>query len=193
MADGSLVSLIARKWWEHQYGTWTADHTNRILGRPEADAFPYLGDTPLKDISPQDVIAVTRRIEARALLDVATQILQDIWRVCRYAEETSRLTYSPAIELADILKGRNNEHRPSLPREELPAFLRDLEGYETRGRLITRQSIVLLLLTFVRSGELRGARWDEFNFEERLWRIPARRLKMKTEHQCRPPNRPLIC
>lgn len=182
LADGSLFSLIAREWWEHQKGTWTADHANRILGRLEADAFPYLGDTPIKDITPQDVIAVARRIEARDALDVAARVLQDIRRVCRYAVQTGRLTYNPAIELADILKGRKEEHRPSLPREELPAFLRDLEGYDTRGRLITKQAIELLLLTFVRSGELRGARWEEFNFEEKLWRIPAHRMKMKTEH-----------
>lgn len=154
---------------------------------------PHFGDTPLEDISPQDVIAVARRIETRAALDVAARVLQDTRRVCRYAVQTGHLTYNPAIELADALKGRNNEHHTSLPREELPALLRDLKRHETRGRLITRQAIVLLLLTFVRSGELRGARWDEFNFEEELWRIPAHRMKMKSEHQCRPPNRPLIC
>lgn len=182
LADGSLFALIAREWWEHQKGTWTASHANRILGRLEADTFPYIGDMPIKDITPQHVIAIARRIEARDALDIASRVLQDIRRVCRYAVQTGRLTHNPAIELADILKGRKEEHRPSLPREELPAFLRDLETYDMRGRLITKLAIKLLLLTFVRSGELRGARWDEFNFEEKLWRIPAQRMKMKTEH-----------
>jgi integrase len=137
---------------------------------------------PSRTSPPQEVITIARRIEARDALDVASRVLQDIRRVCRYAVQTGRLTHNPAIELADILKGRKEEHRPSLPREALPAFLRDLETYDMRGRLITKLVIKLLLLTFVRSGELRGARWEEFNFEEKLWRIPAQRMKMKTEH-----------
>lgn len=96
--------------------------------------------------------------------------------------QTGRLKYNPAIELSDILKGRKEQHRPSLPREELPAFLRELEIYGERGRLITKLAIELLILTFVRSGELRGAKWEEFNLEEKLWRVPAQRMKMKTEH-----------
>lgn len=182
LADSSLFSLIAREWWEHQKGTWTADHANRILGRLESNAFPFIGNTLIKDITPQDVIAIARRIEARDALDVAARVLQDIRRVCRYAVQTGRLTHNPATELSDILKGRKEEHRPSLPREELPAFLRDLESYGERGRLITKLAIELLILTFVRSGELRGVRWEEFNLEEKLWRVPAHRMKMKIEH-----------
>lgn len=172
LADDSLFAGIAKEWWEHQKGTWTADHANRIWSRIESDALPYIGNTPIANISPQDVIA----------LDVAARVLQDIRRVCRYAVQTGRLTHNPAIELADILKSRKEEHRPALPREELPAFLRDLETYATKGRLLTKLALDLLLLTFVRSGELRGAKWDEFNLEEKLWRVPAQRMKMKTEH-----------
>ena len=143
---------------------------------------PYIGLMPVTEITPQDVIAIARRIESRDALGVASRVLQDVRRVCRYAVQTGRLQYNPAIELSDILKGRKEQHRPSLPREELPAFLRDLETYGDRGRLITKLALELLILTFVRSGELRGARWEEFSLEEKLWRVPAHRMKMKTEH-----------
>ncbi len=182
LKDGTLFSLLAKEWWDHQKGTWTPDHANRIWGRLEADVFPYIGDMPIAKVTPQDVIAIARRIESRDALDVAARVLQDVRRVCRYAVQSGRLTVNPAAELADILKGRKEEHRPSLPREELPAFLRDLERYHERGRLLTKLAIQFLVLTFVRSGELRGARWDEFNIEEKLWRVPAHRMKMKTEH-----------
>ena len=180
--DTNTFAAITKEWWEHQKGTWTPDHANRIIGRLEADAFPHIGNTPIQDITPQDVIALARRIESRDALDVAARVLQDIRRVCRYAVQTGRLLHNPAIDLTDTLKARKEQHRPSLPREELPAFLRDLESYGERGRLLTKLAIELLLLTFVRSGELRGATWDEFNFEEKLWRVPAHRMKMKTEH-----------
>jgi len=182
LENTSLFSLIAREWWEHQKGTWTPDYANRLWGRLEIDVFPYIGLMPVTDITPQDVIAIARRIESRDALDVASRVLQDVRRVCRYAVQTGRLKYNPAIELSDILKGRKQQHRPSLPREELPAFLRELESYGERGRLLTKLALELLILTFVRSGELRGARWEEFNLEEKLWRVPAHRMKMKTEH-----------
>jgi hypothetical protein len=78
LVDNNLFEVIAREWWEHQKGTWTADHANRILGRLEADTFPYVGNAPIKDITPQDVIAIARRIEARNALDVASCVLQDL-------------------------------------------------------------------------------------------------------------------
>lgn len=180
--DETLFSVIAKEWWEHQRGTWTDDHASRIWGRLEADAFPRIGLKPISDITPQDVIALARKVEARNALDVAQRLLQDVRRVCRYAVQIGRLTNNPANELSGILKGRKQEHRPSLPREELPGFLRDLENYQERGRTVTKLALQLLILTFVRSGELRGARWDEFDLREKVWRIPAHRMKMKSEH-----------
>ena len=60
--------------------------------------------------------------------------------------------------------------------------MQELGEYHQQGRLLTQLAIQLLVLTFVRPGELRGARWQEFDLENALWRIPAERMKMKTEH-----------
>ena len=91
----NTFSAIAQEWWEHQKGTWTPDHSSRIIGRLEADAFPLIGRTPIQDITPQDVIALARRIESGDALDVAARVLQDVRRVCRYAVQTGRLKYNP--------------------------------------------------------------------------------------------------
>ena len=91
-------------------------------------------------------------------------------------------THNPAGDLSGIVKQRKVQHRPSLPREELPQFLKELETYSDRGRLLTQRAIKLLLLSFVRSGELRGARWEEFDLEDKVWRISASRMKMRNEH-----------
>ncbi|MDQ2075771.1 tyrosine-type recombinase/integrase [Marinimicrobium sp. ABcell2] len=182
IAKGTLFSAMALEWWEHQKGTWTEDHAKRIWTRIESDALPFLGHRPIAEIQPQDVIAVVRRIEHRDALDVAARVLQDIRRICRYAVQTGRLTHNPASDLSDVLKGRKTSHRASLPREQLPGFLGELEQYEGRGRLLTKLAIKLLVLTFVRSGELRGATWEEFDLQEKVWRIPASRMKMGTDH-----------
>ena len=90
--------------------------------------------------------------------------------------------YNPAGDLDGIVKQRKVKHHASLPREELPRFLKDLEMYGDSGRLLTQRAVKLLLLTFVRSGELRKARWKEFDLKDRVWHIPGERMKMGTEH-----------
>ena len=178
----NTFAVLAWEWYQQQRGTWTADHAARVWGRLKDDVLPALGENPIITIQPQDIIAVVRKIEQRGALDVASRVLQDIRRVCRYAVQTGRLTFNPAIDLTGVLKTRASSHRDSLPKEELPDFLRALAAYHQRGRLLTQLAIQLLVLTFVRSGELRGARWEEFDLDDRLWRIPGARMKMKTEH-----------
>lgn len=174
--------LMAREWWEHQKGTWTEDHASRVWIRLRDNSFKVIGHLPINDITPQIIISTIRVIEQRDALDVAQRVLQDIRRVCRYAVQTGRLLNNPASELSDILKSRKTSHRASLPREELPQFMKALSTYETMGRLLTKYALQLLILTFVRPGELRGARWDEFDFKESMWRIPGERMKMGTDH-----------
>tara|TARA_R110000822_G_scaffold60287_2_gene150162 strand:- start:19322 stop:20533 length:1212 start_codon:yes stop_codon:yes gene_type:complete len=180
--QGSLFSALAEEWWEHQKGTWKEEHARRVWARLRDDALPALGNRSITEIQPQDIIAVIRKIERRDALDVASRVLQDIRRICRYAVQTGRLSNNPAIDLSGVLKGRKLKHHDSLPREELPQFLKALENYHERGRLLTKLAIKLLVLTFVRSGELRGAKWGEFDIDEKVWRIPAERMKMKTDH-----------
>lgn len=178
----NTFACIALSWWENKKGKWTDAHAERILKRLTDNAFPLIGRLPITAIKPKDIKAVRISIEKRDALDVARRVINDINRVCSWAVVEGLIEHNPAAELPGTVKERQVEHRPSLPREELPQFLRDLEQYTLRGRLLTKLAIDLLVLTFVRSTELRGARWEEFDLDNRLWRIPASRMKMKTEH-----------
>ena len=173
---------IARQWWDHCRGTWSPDHAARVLKRLEDNAFQNLGHLSIDEITPKRVIATIRKIEARGALDVANRVKQAIRAVCRFAGQQGITIGNPAGDLEGIVKQRKVQHRASLPREELPQFLRALETYSDRGRMLTQRAIKLLLLTFVRSGELRGARWEEFDFKDKVWRISADRMKMGNEH-----------
>ena len=180
--DITSFADVARQWWEHQYQTWTEDHANRVWKRLKDDSFPDIGQLSIDEITPKKVIAAVKKVEARDALDVANRLKQHISAVCRYAVQQGIATHNPAAELAGIVKQRSVTHRASLPREELGLFLQELSCYHERGRLLTQLAIQLLLLTFVRSIELRGARWDEFDIAAKLWRVPAERMKMKVEH-----------
>ena len=171
---------VALEWHEQQRERWIPDHVRRVMESLERDVFTYLGDRPIADITPQDVLSVIRGVEKRGALDVASRVLQRTGGVFRYAVQTGRIKSNPATELRGTLKTRKVAHRPALKEGELPEFLRKLDAYN--GDIVTALGLRLLMLTFVRPGELRGARWAEFNIERAEWRIPAERMKMRHEH-----------
>lgn len=182
IANGFVFSVLAKEWWENQKGTWTEDHANRVWTRLKDNSFNSLDSIPLESIKPQDVLAVIRAIEKRGALDVASRVLQDIRRVFSFAIQSGKLTFNPATDLSGVLKARKSQRRASLPNNRLGPFLVDLRSYSVNGRLLTQLALELLVYTFVRPGELRGCRWEEFSIEERIWRIPASRMKMNQEH-----------
>ncbi len=180
--DEMLFSKISFDWWQRQKGKWKEGHADRVWTRLNDNAISKLGSKPINEITPQEIITVVQLVEKRGALDVAQRVLQDIRRVFRFAIQSGFLLSNPASDLTGILEQRKPEHRASLPREELPRFLKDLDGYTGQGRLLTKLAIELLIYSFVRPGELLGAKWDEFSLKDKLWRIPAERMKMNTEH-----------
>lgn len=171
---------IALDWAETYGARWTESHRARVVASLEADAFPALGDLPIKEITPPIVLSVIRAVESRGALDVASRVLQRISAIFRYAIQTGRASYNPGADMKGVLKTRKVEHRSTISRGELPDFLKKLDSYS--GDPITKLALRLIVLTFVRTGELRGARWEEFDTDQGEWRIPAERMKMRSPH-----------
>jgi integrase len=176
----SSFEFIAREWIGQQSERWTPSHAVQVLTSLEQDAFPALGARPLNEIEAPELLEVVRTIERRGALETASRVLQRCGAVFRYAIHTGRMKHNPAGDLRGALKTRKVEHRAALSRADLPELLRKIEAYD--GRLLTRLALRLTALTFVRPGELRGARWEEFDIERAEWRIPAARMKMKAPH-----------
>jgi integrase len=167
--------------WAETYGAhWSETHRTRVLTSLEVDAFPALGALPIKEITPPMVLEVIRAVESRGALDVASRVLQRTSSIFRFAIQTGRATYNPAADMRGVLKTRKVEHRSTISRGELPEFLKKLDSYS--GDPITKLALRLIILTFVRTGELRGARWEELNIDQGEWRIPAERMKMRSSH-----------
>jgi len=171
---------VAKEWWSKQAGRWSPNHATRVWGSLEADVLRYLGHRPISEITTDEVLVVVRRVEKRLALDVAGRILQRCGSIFRYAIQTRRATNNPVTDCAGALQTRKRQHRLALKKSELPAFLQSLRHYD--GHPVTRLALTLLTITFVRSGELRFATWDEFDLDNKVWRIPAERMKMGTEH-----------
>lgn len=171
---------IAKEWHEQQKGGWSKNHWDRVIESLEKEAFPDIGSLPIQDITAPHVLAILRKVEKRGALEVAARLLQRCSAVFRYAIQTSRVESNPVTDLKGALKTKKVKHQPALTRSELPEFLEKLKNYD--GSKITQLALKLVILTFVRTGELRGAVWSEFDLENAEWRIPAERMKMRAEH-----------
>lgn len=180
ISAANTFELIAREWIEQQSNRWTPNHAKRVLESLEDNIFPGIGFRPIAGITPPELLAELRKTESRGALETAQRLLQRCNGVFRYAVSTGRCERNPAAELRGALKSPKRENHAALSADELPEFLQKLEAYD--GHLQTKLALRLLVLTFVRSGELRAAEWTEFNLEAAEWRIPAERMKMRAPH-----------
>lgn len=180
LASEHSFEAIAREWYQSQLARWSPGHAKRVIESLEVDAFPYLGLVPVAELTAPIMLDALRKIEARGAAETAGRVLQRISSVMRYAIQTGRISYNPAQDLKGALRATKQEHRPALPRAELPEFYRRLTAESLNPA--TRLAFHLLMLTMTRPGEVRFARWEEFDMERAEWRIPAERMKMRAPH-----------
>lgn len=183
-AGDATFKALALEYLENRRHTLTPLYADQLLRRLEADIFPYLGSRPIAEIDAPELLDVLRKVEKRGVLEQARRLRQSVGQVFRYAMITSRAKHDPSTALKGALKpkGRQKHHMP-MPRDELPGFLRGLATYDGDPR--TALALRLIVLTMVRTTELRAARWEEFEHldgREPLWRIPAERMKARFEH-----------
>jgi integrase len=187
MRADNTFEILAREWYANQRAKWTVDHAATILRRIETHLFPALGSRPIAEIDAPELLDALRRIErhaqanARGSNEIAHRMLQTSGQIFRYAIATGRARRNPSVDLRGALKAKERTRNyAALSETELPGFLNKLNAYD--GQPQTKLAMRLLLLTFVRTGELRGAQWPEFELDKAQWRIPAERMKMRSEH-----------
>ena len=180
-AENSLEA-VAREWFERNAVTWTPRHAADVLRRLETNVFPYVGRRPIAEIAAPELLATVRKIESRGAHDLSHRVLQVCGQVFRYGIATARCAVDPTRDLRGALTPNVTKHQPAVRPEEVPELARAIATYDTLGDRQTRLALQLLMHTFVRTNELIGAEWTEFDLGAALWAIPATRMKMKTEH-----------
>jgi integrase len=176
---GSTLELVAREWHQNRSSKWTALYGKKLLKSLERHLFSKLGPRPIDEITTHELLAVMRVIEGRGS-DLAHRLLQVCGQIFSYAVITQRAAVNPALALRGALKPVVKQSYAYIKPNELGEYLARLETYD--GALQTKLAMKLLLLTFVRTGELRGATWSEFDLNKAEWRIPAERMKMREPH-----------
>lgn len=180
-AGGETFEAVASEWFERFRKKWTAPHAGRILTRLRKDVFPFIGSRPIHEINAPELLTVMRRIEARGAIETAHRALQNCGQVFRYAVACGKAERDPSGDLRGALTPTKEKHHPSITDpKELGELLRTIDAYQ--GSHVVRCALRLAPLLFVRPGELRHAEWSEVDLEAAEWRIPAEKMKMRTQH-----------
>lgn len=180
LAVNNSFELIALEWHEHKKPSWSKGYATDILEYLKKDIFPHIGKRPIADIDTKEMLDVFRKMEKRGVLDKLKKTRQACRQIFTYAVISGRAGHNPVSDLVGVLKAPKQKHFPHLSVAELGEFQRQLEQYS--GSKITQIATQLLMLTGLRTIELRSAEWTEIDFEKRLWQIPVARMKMKRPH-----------
>jgi integrase len=159
MADATIIKM-----------RWFASLINKDIGK-----------RAMSEIEPFELLTSIKKIERMGNHETAKRVRAFAARVFRYAIITGRAKYNPAADLAEALVSpRVKHHAAILDPKAVGALLRAIEGYD--GHITTKLALQVAPHLFVRPGELRHAEWKEFDFNAAVWRIPAAKMKMRTEH-----------
>jgi integrase len=182
LAQTNSFEAVARTWFEGWKDARSPRHAEYVIRRLEADVFPVIGSRPVSEIQAPELVKMMKAIQRRGALDIAKRCYQMTGQVFRYAIAHGIAERNPAgdIKPSDILPSRRQTNYARVEAKELPSLLRAIEAYQ--GTPVTRLAMKLMTLTFVRTSELIGARWAEFDLQAGQWRIPAERMKMRIEH-----------
>ncbi len=178
----STFEAVAHEWADQKRKNWSPYYAKQFDAHMGRDVFPVIGLTPIREVTAEQLLGLLRKVYDRGAETVALLERQWISAVFRYAVATLRADFDPAAALKGAFTRPKVQHKRPLGRDEIEPFLKAIEEYG--GYRTTVIALHVLLLTFVRPGELRAAEWAEFDLaaKEPIWRIPEERMKMREPH-----------
>lgn len=176
----NTFKTIAMEWHTYKSASWSEDYAESVLEALGKDIFPYVGRRPVAEILPLEMLEVLRLIEKRGSLEKLRKVRQYCNQIFSYAIATGRATVNPTAELTSTLTSPKTNHFPFLLGDDFTGLISKLAGYD--GTSLTYKATILMMLTGTRTIELRSAEWQEFDFDNALWTIPASRMKMRRPH-----------
>lgn len=179
-AVANSFERLAMEWHSHKSTSWSEGYAEHLLMYLKKDIFPFIGQKAITDISQVEMLNVLRKMEQRGVLDKLKKTRQACRQIFTYAIITGRAEHNPVSDLAGALKSPKQQHYPHLLVDQIPDFLRALSEYS--GSSITRNATRLLMLTGLRTIELRASEWVDIDFDKGVWNIPAERMKMRRPH-----------
>mgnify|MGYP002677289102 CR=1 FL=1 len=163
---------VARDWHASNQ-KWSESHSGRVLKSLEDNLFDTIGKRNIAELKTRDLLIPIKAVEMSGRLEVAARLQQRTTAIMRFAVQSGLIDYNPAQEIAGAVATAKRQHRAALELNRIPELLHRIDTYT--GRPLTRLAVELTLLVFIRSSELRFARWSEVDFESAMWTIPGER------------------
>lgn len=179
-AGGSRLTFgeAAERWLAWKLPRLTNADNQRTVEQSIRDhVLPDLAHRKLGDIKRRELVKVVEAIATRGNVETAHRVGQRIRAIFDHAVDHGDIEAHPAAGLSRVLPATEPRHIVSITPAELPELLRAIGGYPEP---VTRLGLQLMAHTFVRTSELIGARWDEFQSD--TWVIPAERMKRRLPH-----------
>ncbi|WP_460149057.1 tyrosine-type recombinase/integrase [Pseudomonas sp. S3_E10] len=174
---GRTFEDVALNWHKDMSIRWTPGHAKNVLRRLQTYVFPCIGARSILDLDTHDLLQPLEAIKKKGSIDVALRVKNYLMNIMREAKRARLISVNPAYDLEGSIKPQRTAHRPALPLSRLPELQERIANY--KGRLLTRLTVMLSLHLFVRSSELRFARWCEFDLERAVWEIPDTRAALE--------------
>ena len=182
VAADNTFKTIAEEWVRKNEREGLAPITLKKIRWLLGTAYPMIGSQPISKITPQEVLAVLRKVEATGRYESARRMRSVLSRVFRYGIATARTDRDVAADLRGALITPKVQHLAAITTpKEAGGLMRAIEGYG--GHEITALALRLSPHLFVRPGELRRAEWSEIDSVNAVWSLPAQKMKMRRPHR----------
>lgn len=172
---------VATKWFEIKKDDVTPDYAVDIWRSLELHIFPHLSDVPVREINAPQVIELLKPIEAKGSLETVKRLAQRLNEVMNYATNCGLVQANPLTGIKAAFKKPKKENMAALKPAELPELMGAIANASIKRT--TRCLIEWQLHTMTRPSEASGARWEEIDWHEKVWTIPAERMKKRREHR----------
>ncbi|WP_439860631.1 tyrosine-type recombinase/integrase [Pseudomonas sp. MBLB4136] len=179
--SGVTFESLAQEWYAYNAPRWAKSTRYKAKLYLDNDIIPGIGSRPVKAITRPELVKLVRKVEARGALNAAGKIRQWLHQIFRFGLASGVVDANPATDL-DVVAAPAEaaRHHPHVSFAELPELLGKIDS--TNISTLTRCAIQLLVLTATRPGELRAARWSEFDLDAATWTIPKERMKARRPH-----------
>jgi len=169
---------LYESWIENKKDELAEKTLKNIQSRIQRLVLPAIASIQVQELDTPTVLTILRHIEARGTIHTAHKIKSYIGQIMRFAIATGKASQDPTSALKGVLKSDKPQHRAAiLDPQALGGLLRSIDIYTGANPVL--HALQMLSQVFVRPGELRLAKWDEIDFEEKMWRIPEERMKVR--------------
>ena len=172
---------VATEWFEIKKGDVTTDYAVDIWRSLELHIFACLGEIPVREITAPQVIELLKPIEAKGSLETVKRLAQRLNEIMNFATNCGLIHANPLTGIKAAFKKPKKENMAALTPTELPELMSAIANASIKRT--TRCLIEWQLHTMTRPSEASGARWDEIDLDEKVWVIPAERMKKRREHR----------